>query len=403
MIKLKIIYLGHITPQNIVKESTAVSVAGNNMEIGILEEIEKIYKKRLNVFSVFPFASFPRSSRVAIREKKYNEKNIHINSIPYINIFFIKQISIIIYVFLMLFKELRKENFKTKITVISYNSPTIYSLPITIMSRVFKNKIIKVCLVVDIPIIFQKKKGVYEVARKLENLLSLKLFNKYDGMITLVENTVTDYSDVKKYIRINYAPTETKKINIEASKLTKDKINLTFTGAVEEYYGIKEMIGAMKYLNADFRLNIFGSGSLDDFIKEQSILDPRIIHHGRVTHEVSVMEQENSDLLILVRTDELLNQYGLPSKIIEYLSSGTPVLSNKIASVPSELYKFLNFYEEVTEQEIAEKIKLLTVNSSNSSLKNRANEAKKFINMNYTWRNQAEKIKKFISCLNKEV
>jgi|GEM_PF-3791133 len=396
---MRIIYLGHIAPQSIVSESKAISIAGNNMEIGLLSELTNIYNDKMEIFSVLPFASFPKSSTMFINKKTYKEKNIVINSIPFINIFALKQISIILYVIFIILKELSN----TKITVITYNAPTIYSLPISLLSKIFNNRIIKVCLVVDIPIMFQKKKGIREIARKFENFLSLKLFKNYDGMITLVENTVTNFTNLKKYLVINYSPLESISTNVKDLKLDRNKINITFTGAVEEYYGIKEMIQTMKYLSEEYCLNIFGSGSLDDYVIGQSRLDSRIIHHGRVAHDVSIEAQKQSDLLFLVRTDEMLNKFGLPSKVIEYLSSGTPVITNKIESIPTELYKYLNFYEEINEKVISSKIKFITDQIEYKNQKYQANQAKDFIELNYNWENQGRKIEQYISLLNREV
>lgn len=398
---MKILYFGHVSPKKIVKKSSAVSIAGNNLEIGMLEELTKIYDKNLSIFSVLPFASFPKSSNVFVKKEEYFENNISIKTIPFVNILFFKQIMIMLSVTLIILKELLTS--KEKLAVMTYNAPTIYALPIMFISKVLRLKILKICLVVDIPIMFQKKKGIREFARILENNFGLKLFKKYDGMITLVENTVTNFTDLDKYLVINYSPAKTISSGTNKIKLDTNKINLTFTGAVEEYYGIKEMIHSMKYLGSEYRLNIFGSGTLDDYVKDQSLMDERIIHHGRVAHDVSIDAQIQSDLLLLVRTDKLLNKFGLPSKVIEYLSSGTPVITNKIESVPSELYKYLNTYNEITGKSISDKVKHVLSDQEYKIRKNKADLAKEFISVNYNWEIQSKKMQEFICELNKEV
>lgn len=398
---MKILYFGHVSPEKIVKESSAVSIAGNNLEIGMLEELTKIYDKNLSIFSVLPFASFPKSSKVFVKKEEYSENNISIKTIPFVNILFFKQIVIMLSVALIILKELLTS--KEKPVVMTYNAPTIYALPIMFISKVLRLKILKICLVVDIPIMFQKKKGIREFARIIENNFGLKLFKKYDGMITLVENTVTNFTDLDKYLVINYSPAKTISSGTNKIKLDTNKINLTFTGAVEEYYGIKEMIHSMQYLGSEYRLNIFGSGTLDDYVKDQSLIDKRIIHHGRVAHDVSLDAQKQSDLLLLVRTDKLLNKFGLPSKIIEYLSSGTPVITNKIESVPSELYKYLNTYNEITGKSISDKVKHVLSSQEYNIRKNKADLAKEFISLNYNWEIQSKKMQEFICELNKEV
>lgn len=192
---MRLIYIGFAVPENIVQKSKAVSVAGNNMEIGILNHLCEKYENQIDVISITPIASYPREKQVLHRKQTYQISDyIKTNAIGFINIPIIKQLSIMLTLIIELIK-LLKSNKKSdnKTVIMTYNSMSFLSIPVFLIDLLFN--IIKVCLVVDIPITFQKKRHKYlEIARYLDNFVSLKAFRKYDSMVTLVEKTANDFA-----------------------------------------------------------------------------------------------------------------------------------------------------------------------------------------------------------------
>lgn len=58
-----------------------------------------------------------------------------------------------------------------------------------------------------------------------------------------------------------------------------------------------------------------------------------IIFHGRVTHSETINAVRNADYSIIVRESSLKNNAGFPSKFVESISCGTPVLTTEISNV----------------------------------------------------------------------
>ncbi|WIV12112.1 glycosyltransferase [Proteiniborus sp. MB09-C3] len=397
---MNIIYLGYIVPDNIVKESRAVSVAGNNMEKALLKNLYRIYGNDLFVISVTPRASFPRSKMIVNKRRNLMlENGLLLHSVGYINIPFIKQLSIMISILSILMnKIIMKKNCskREKTIVMTYNSASILSLPVYFTSMFAK--FCKICLVVDIPITFQKKRKLYfMIAKGIDNFISLRTFKKYDGMVTLVERTVLDFAPLVPYKLINYSLEKIESIPSIEKKLN-NKVNIVFTGALEEYYGVKEMVDLIESLPSNYYLNLYGKGSLVDYIDEKSKKNKRIIFHGLVANDKAIEAQTNASLLLLIRTNEELNKYGLPSKIIEYLASGTPIISTKISSIPNELHRYINFIDNNTPESILSKV--ISITSDESVYQDyliKAKKGREYIINNFTWEKQAESIRDFIN------
>lgn len=393
---MRLIYIGFAVPENIVQKSKAVSVAGNNMEIGILNHLCEKYENQIDVISITPIASYPREKQVLHRKQTYQISDyIKTNAIGFINIPIIKQLSIMLTLIIELIK-LLKSNKKSdnKTVIMTYNSMSFLSIPIFLIDLLFN--IIKVCLVVDIPITFQKKRHKYlEIARYLDNFVSLKAFRKYDSMVTLVEKTANDFAPNVPYKVINYCVSDIAKNKYkddDKRSVEKTQINITFTGAIEEYYGVHEMIQSVLHLPSHFKLQLYGKGSLVQEIINIQSDSKRIRYMGLVSNKEAVKAQQFADILLLIRTDSELNKYGLPSKIIEYLASGTPVISNRISSIPNDLNQFINYIDDTNPVTIANKISSITNPENYNKVLDRAKKAREHILENYVWEKQADKI-----------
>lgn len=67
-----------------------------------------------------------------------------------------------------------------------------------------------------------------------------------------------------------------------------------------------------------------------------------VIYYGNVAHEKITQKEKEADLLINPRfTSGAYTEYSFPSKIIEYLESGTPIISSKLKGIPEEYFNYI--------------------------------------------------------------
>lgn len=138
-----------------------------------------------------------------------------------------------------------------------------------------------------------------------------------------------------------------------SSKITTTNNSQTFVivyaGSLHKQYGIETLINAFRSMNNDdMELHLFGAG---DYVEEiKKITDSNIIYHG-VKDNIEVIEAEKkSDLLVNPRSKkELFTQYSFPSKTIEYMATGTPVLMQKLPGMPEEYCKYVFLYDDSVE------------------------------------------------------
>ncbi len=111
-------------------------------------------------------------------------------------------------------------------------------------------------------------------------------------------------------------------------------------GGKEQFSQLLEAIYQMKAENKDVFLHMYGSSeqevldSLDDQLKKKCFeLSNAIIFHGRVPQAEMAQACLDCDLGVFFRPDRRSSHAGFPTKLGEYLSAGTPVMTNDTGDI----------------------------------------------------------------------
>ena len=128
-----------------------------------------------------------------------------------------------------------------------------------------------------------------------------------------------------------------------------------YAGGVSKQYGLGNLVeGFRKADLPNAQLHIYGPG---DYVKElQQIAaeDPRIFYGGMLLNKEIVEKEQEATLLVNPRpTGEEYVKYSFPSKTMEYMASGTPVLTTVLPGMPKEYYPYVFLLEDETAEGIA--------------------------------------------------
>lgn len=146
-----------------------------------------------------------------------------------------------------------------------------------------------------------------------------------DGYLSLTQNLVTVFNQhIPSYVFEGLVT--------EEKEGKKDPIHnyFYFGGSLYERYGVKTLVDAFHDSNINCKLVLAGSGPLDKYIEEMAEEDYRILYLSQISKEKNIAYMRNSIANINPRPlDKKLDEESVPSKLIEYLSIGTPVISTK--------------------------------------------------------------------------
>lgn len=172
-----------------------------------------------------------------------------------------------------------------------------------------------------------------------------------------------------------------------------------YSGQIDKRYGIIEMLQAIELIKDDkYEFWFTGKGNAMHELSEAIKRDPRIKYLGFLpSREDLLQKQQQASMLINLRLpNEPGSTYAFPSKLLEYMASGRPVLTPKIGGIPEEYYKYLIIISSVLPSDIANAIQR-TAAMSEEQYRQVGKFARRFIVENKTSHIQAQRIISFLS------
>jgi glycosyltransferase involved in cell wall biosynthesis len=178
-----------------------------------------------------------------------------------------------------------------------------------------------------------------------------------------------------------------------------DKKIVLYAGGLYEKYGLQLLIDAFNKIKGnDVELHLYGHGSMVKKMDAITKKDYRIKYFGVVPNNEVVEAQLKATLLINPRpTNELFVKYSFPSKNMEYMASGTPLLTTKLPGMPHDYYEHVYLIERETSDGIYDKLNELLMKTSTKSLIEKGQSAKEFIINNKNNTAQAKRVLSFLN------
>jgi len=189
---------------------------------------------------------------------------------------------------------------------------------------------------------------------------------------------------------------------LESTPSPKEPFTILYAGGLSQAYGVDRLIDAVLIFDsgADIRLKLYGRGDQEVRIRQLAVKDSRIIYGGFVDAATLVPELCAADILINPRpTSELFAAQSFPSKLVEYLATGRPVLTTRITSIPHALKEHFYYIDDETSEGIHMAICDVMSLTATDRLKH-ALAAREFVQSNFSEAKIGRKIAEFIQNLN---
>ncbi len=237
---------------------------------------------------------------------------------------------------------------------------TISAQFVTAVSRL-KNKYpeLKVCAIIaDLPDMSSLTSKKSLAQRLLEKRLSSNSYSNIgcvDSFVLLTKQ-MADYMNINQpFMVMEGISTNSKPIEAKESDSIK---RILYTGTLHKKFGIMNLIEAFKTIDSpDYRLVICGIGDSEDEIKKAADLDSRIDFKGQLKREDVLSLQKEATVLVNPRpNNEEFTKYSFPSKNLEYLSSGIPLVAYKLDGIPDEYDEYINYVPDDSPESLAKVI-----------------------------------------------
>lgn len=161
--------------------------------------------------------------------------------------------------------------------------------------------------------------------------LGIKKLNNLNGIILFNKNAYSELN-LKIPFLVSKVGIEEREIS-ETSYKRKNKVfKIVYAGSLEVYNGIELMISSITNNRLkDVELEIYGDGTLKEYVESYAKKYNNIKYNGIIERDKVGNVIEKADLLLNLRDiNSVVSKYAFPSKLIEYMASGIPVLTTRL-------------------------------------------------------------------------
>ena len=176
-----------------------------------------------------------------------------------------------------------------------------------------------------------------------------------------------------------------------------------YAGQLHKKYGILNLVDAFEQIeNTNIELWLFGEGTAVDEVLQRTRRDCRIKYFGRATREEVLSYEKNATLLVNLRSPkDIFTKYSFPSKTIEYMASGTPLLTTRLEGIPKEYFDYVFSIEDNDVEQIKGALADI-LSSTDEELRTMGRRAQDFVKENKSAKSQVGRIMNFLEKLSRE-
>lgn len=219
------------------------------------------------------------------------------------------------------------------------------------------DKSYKITLIVpDLPEYYDYSKVglIRKILRRLNNRLIDKYMSRVDRFVLFTEHMKDPLDVGNRPYTIVEGICSSKPSDYVRNRSIEKKIIL-YTGSLNKQFGIDVLIDAFgQIIGDDYELWICGSGDYQEELKIRESQDNRIKLFGFVSKDKVLELQSKATVLVNPRQNSgEYTKYSFPSKTMEYLLSGVPIVAYKLDGIPDEYDKYFNYVYDNSPETLA--------------------------------------------------
>ena len=386
---MEILYVSHFTSERLINQIFKES--GKNPGFS-MQKFSRLLAKGLvkTGVKVSALSSPPynrnNTSKKIISMKNEVDSGVEFFYVPIVNFPIIKNLVVFVYVFFFIIRWPKKDTNKKSVIFDVLNVSACLGGMLACRLKGLES----VGIVTDIPeLMNSRQKGLWGKLASWFNGRYLYSFDKYVFLTEQMNDALN--KNLRPYI-VMEGLVDTSMATIVNCLDDKDKLTtILYAGGLHERYGLRTLVEAVKVLDSeDIRLVLYGDGPMVETLKKEK--DTRIEYRGVAENHVIVEAETKATLLVNPRpTHESFTLYSFPSKNMEYMISGTPVLTTCLPGMPVEYHPYVYLFEEESISGYAKKIAEI-LKLGREELHRKGFEAKQFVLVNKNEIRQAERV-----------
>jgi glycosyltransferase involved in cell wall biosynthesis len=338
-------------------------VAANKLGWLFIDGLRTSLQKPVDVISVLMVSRFPIFRKLVISRLGCTSPEGTFCYASFLNIPLLKRLFILISVLRRASAWARQTNDSSRRSIFTYAVYLPTLIPAVLVGKLTKSQVI--LIVPDLPEFMQpgvRFSGLIEAFRTLNYRLCYYFASFVDGFIFLT-SAMAERFDVRArpWVVVEGCIDPRPMEDLDASSLDSTVRSIFYSGTLNRAYGLELLLSAFEKMpGPDLQLVICGRGELQDEIIERARRDGRIRYMGALPNRGVVKLQRRSTVLVNPRpSDSEFTRFSFPSKTLEYMTSGRPVVCCRLPGIRAEYWDYLIPFERENAEGFAETLTAL--------------------------------------------
>jgi glycosyltransferase involved in cell wall biosynthesis len=397
---LRLCFVGSVVPDEPEYRTEAFSRAGNLFQTGLLVGMAEAGAPPCKVLSYVPVPAFPRIKRIWQRSgSAKSPAGLQICLLGFPNVTPLKQVFLGLSVFARLIGlGLRRKRGTAAMAVLSYNLSVPPGLLVLLGARLVGARTIAAVIDLDEP-----GETVPDTwLRRLDFRMQIAALRRFDGLVVVSDEIAKDFGRPgQPTLRLEggVSPMVLEMSNRGAGgrRPPDGRFVAVVAGSLEEANGVSLILEAFRRLpGEEWQLVIAGAGPLEGRVCEAASRDSRIRYTGLLDHAGVLALYSEADVLLNVRlTTAISTRYFFPSKLLEYLATGVPVITTDVGTVRERFGIFVTILDDETPDGLAKAI--ADLRGQPTALRHEwALKAREIVEKEFTWKVQGLRVAEFV-------
>lgn len=400
-------FVGVLAPTEERRNNLALSQAGATFQESLVEALASAGINVDHVFAQRPTPSFPRVRRLLFGVRRGVLGCRPVTFLPFLNFGVAKAITGGVALVVLLARWGRRNRRVARKAVLLYNLNSPPALASVIAGRLTGTKVIAVVADIQVPGSGSLPNSPF---RRLEYRLQTFTMSLCDGLVVLTNRMAADFAPMVPSMLVEGAVPP----QLVSSYTTVDDHNgvpnsdgkgdptiLMFAGEISDLKGVPALLDAFSRIpNPDIELWITGRGPEQARVVAAAAADARIRYWGYPPYSELLALYQQATLLVNPHSvGQLSSRYLFPSKLIEYLATGVPVLSTPSTPEIAELYGAFAFITADDSADALARSIMRTLSYPRSELRSRGAAGREFVLREKTWEVQGRHVAAFIEAV----
>nr|WP_276512224.1 glycosyltransferase [Cryobacterium roopkundense] len=295
----------------------------------------------VSLLSALPVPDYPEYPQILVRSRRIGAHGATGETIGFVNLLVFKHVTRL---YSCLVRGTRFMRRRAPGVVVVHGIHTPFLLFARLLRR---TRGVRICLVMTDPpgLVRQVDGPLARLLKGFDRRLVRRLAHGFDGVVALTPALAEDFAaGVPRLVVEGFVDPGLAAVRAAPSE-HPEQIHVAYAGGITADYGVANLVNAFRALpDPRLRLDLYGRGTLDAWVRACSEADARITHHGVLAHRDLLPALRGAQLLVNPRpAGQDFVKYSFPSKLLEYLALGVPVVTTRLAGIPDDYRPYLQF------------------------------------------------------------